>query len=57
MRIHDWAGVSVDGLPKLAAWSAAMAARPACQRGIQLPPPRNQSDEDRAKAVNTIVQR
>jgi glutathione S-transferase/GST-like protein len=57
VRTHDWSGVAVDGLPKLQSWMAAMAARPACRRGIQIPPPRQQSDEDRAKAVHTIVQR
>jgi GSH-dependent disulfide-bond oxidoreductase len=57
VKIHDWAGVSVDGLPQLARWMAAMAARPACQRGILVPPPREQSAEERAKAVNTIVQK
>jgi GSH-dependent disulfide-bond oxidoreductase len=57
VRIHDWAGVSVDGLPHLQKWMAAMADRPACQRGILVPPPREQSAEERAKAVNTIVQR
>jgi len=57
VRIHDWAGVSIDGLPHLQKWMAAMADRPACQRGILVPPPREQSAEERAKAVNTIVQR
>jgi GST-like protein len=57
VRSHDWSGVSVDGLPNLQRWMAAMAARPACQRGILVPPPREQSAEERARAVNTIVQR
>ena len=57
VRIHDWSGVSVDGLPNLQRWMAAMAARPACQRGILVPPPREQSAEERAKAVTPIVQR
>jgi GSH-dependent disulfide-bond oxidoreductase len=57
VRSHTWSGVSVDGLPNLQTWMAAMADRPACQRGVLVPPPREQSAEDRAKAVNTIVQR
>jgi GST-like protein len=57
VRGHDWSGVPVDGLPHLQKWMAAMAERPACQKGVQIPPPRQQADEDRAKAVNTIVQR
>ena len=35
---HEWAGVSVDGLPALQRWMAALAARPAVQRGMQIPP-------------------
>lgn len=37
VRIHDWAGVSVDGLPHLQRWMAAIAARPAVQRGLLVP--------------------
>jgi len=57
VRIHDWSGVSVDGLPNLQRWLAAMAARPACQKGIQIPPRDTQPDDDRARAVQTFVQR
>jgi glutathione S-transferase len=57
VRGHGWAGVSVDGLPNLQKWMAAMAARPACQRGIVIPPPNTQPAEERAKAIQTIVQR
>jgi glutathione S-transferase len=37
VRIHPWAGVSSDGLPHLARWIDAVAARPACQRGVAVP--------------------
>jgi GST-like protein len=57
VRGHEWSGVSVDGLPHLQNWMGVMAERPACQRGIQIPPPRQQSDDERARAVHTIVQR
>jgi len=57
VRIHDWSGVSVDGLPNLQRWMAAMADRPACQRGILIPLPREQSADERAQAVTPIVQR
>ena len=39
VRIHDWAGVAVDDLPNLQRWLALMAARPACQRGVEIPEP------------------
>ena len=37
VTVHDWAGVSVDGLDHLQRWMAAIEARPAVQRGIQRP--------------------
>jgi GSH-dependent disulfide-bond oxidoreductase len=37
VRIHDWAGVSVDGLDHLQRWMATLAARPACQKGVLIP--------------------
>lgn len=37
VRIHDWAGVSVDDLPNLQRWMATLAARPACQKGVTIP--------------------
>lgn len=38
VRGYEWSGVSVDGLPALQRWMAAMEARPAVQRGLQIPP-------------------
>lgn len=38
IRMHDWAGVSIDGLDHLQAWLDRMGERPACQRGLQNPP-------------------
>jgi GST-like protein len=57
VRTHDWSGVSVEGLAHLQRWLAAMAERPATQKGIQIPPPREASDADRAKAAASLVQR
>jgi len=37
VRIHDWAGVSVDGMPHLQRWIDAIAARPAVQKGVAVP--------------------
>ena len=36
---HDWSGVSVDGLPHLQRWLAAVKARPAVRRGMDVPKP------------------
>jgi len=37
VRIHDWSGVSVDGLPNLQRWLAAIEQRPAARKGITVP--------------------
>lgn len=37
VRTYRWSGVAVDGLPHLRRWMDAMKARPACQRGIEVP--------------------
>ncbi|QZI69004.1 glutathione S-transferase N-terminal domain-containing protein [Pseudomonas protegens] len=37
VRGHEWSGVSVKGLPALQRWMAALEARPAVQRGLQVP--------------------
>lgn len=37
LRGHEWSGVSVQGLPALQRWMAALEARPAVQRGLQVP--------------------
>ena len=37
VRAHPWAGVSVDGLPHLQRWLAAIEPRPAVQKGITIP--------------------
>ena len=38
VRTHKWSGVALEGLPNLERWVAQLAARPACQRGIDVPP-------------------
>jgi GST-like protein len=56
VRVHDWAGVSVDGLPHLQRWLAAIDARPAVQRGLQVPT--RPTDEDAlVKTAQTMLTR
>lgn len=38
VRTHRWSGVEVDDLPHLQRWLAAIRARPAVQKGIDMPP-------------------
>jgi glutathione S-transferase/GST-like protein len=50
VRTHKWSGVSIDGLPQLARWIEQIAARPAVQRGIEIPPrPPRIEDGDSAR--------
>lgn len=37
VRTHEWSGVSIEGLPALERWLAAIAARPAVERGKKVP--------------------
>ncbi len=37
VRTYKWSGVSAEGLPNLKRWRDAMRARPACQRGVEVP--------------------
>ncbi|MCY1456609.1 Disulfide-bond oxidoreductase YfcG [compost metagenome] len=37
VRGYEWSGVSVDGLTALQRWMATLEARPAVQRGLQVP--------------------
>lgn len=38
VRTHGWSGISVEGLPHLQRWIAAIRQRPAVQRGLLMPP-------------------
>lgn len=44
VRAHNWAGVEIDDLPHLHRWHTTMRARPACIRGIAVPPRPPRSD-------------
>jgi len=58
VRTHAWSETSVDGLPNLARWHAAMEARPACQRGINIPKPKPaKSDAERAETGKRMIMR
>lgn len=65
VRIHNWSGVSIDGLDDLSRWMDEMNARPACERGVEVPVPMLNLTEERseeeaeeiAKHARTILQR
>ena len=56
VKIHDWAGVSVDGLEHLQRWMATVGGRPAVQRGL-LVPPREAEAAQVVKAAQAMLQR
>ena len=56
VRIHDWAGVSVEGLAHLQRWLQAVGERPAVQRGL-LVPQREAAPEQVIKSAQNILTR
>tara|TARA_B100000405_G_C16642087_1_gene395285 strand:+ start:25 stop:720 length:696 start_codon:yes stop_codon:yes gene_type:complete len=51
IRSHKWARVPTDGLAHLERWMASMAARPGCQRGVNVPPPTRTAAETKASGA------
>ena len=45
VRTHKWSGITVDDMPHLRRWLDALAARPACARGIDIPPRSFRADD------------
>ena len=56
VRIHEWAGVSVDGLEHLQRWMQAVGERPAVQRGL-LVPQREPTPDQIVKSAQNILTR
>jgi len=58
VKIHAWAGIEIDDLPRVKAWIERVGARPAVQRGIEIPVPQKQILEgDIVKSGQSILQR
>jgi GSH-dependent disulfide-bond oxidoreductase len=61
VRTYRWSGVDTSGFEHLTRWKALLASRPACQRGIEVPPRlvRPEEGEDAEKfiqAARSMVQ-
>ena len=52
IRSHKWARVPTDGLDHLERWMAAIAARPGCHRGVNVPPPTRTADQTKASGAS-----
>ncbi|MEG0009113.1 MAG: glutathione S-transferase N-terminal domain-containing protein [Aeromonas sp.] len=57
VRIYDWSGISIEGLTHLQAWMDRMAAKPACQKGINIPPRKEETPEEAAQRVQKLLGR
>jgi len=44
IRSHRWARVPTEGLPHLERWMGQLRARPACERGLNIPPSPGRAD-------------
>jgi glutathione S-transferase len=45
VQTHDWPGIDISGLDHLKRWMEAIAARPAVQKGILVPPRKHNPDD------------
>jgi glutathione S-transferase len=45
VKTHRWSRVPVDGLDNLQRWIDTIQARPAAQRGLEIPPPAGSADK------------
>ena len=54
VRTHNWSGVAIDELPNLARWRDQIRARPAVQRGIEMPPSSFDRDGDSAEQAKAF---
>jgi GST-like protein len=52
-HIYEWPGVDISGLDNLKRWMDAIAARPAVQRGLAVPP--RQDDEERIERARKLL--
>ena len=65
VRTYKWSGIRIDGLDHLRRWMDLMSARPACQRGVEIPfkiPSLTDDDKSKeaeqfAKGAQTLLQK
>jgi len=65
VRTYKWSGINIEGLTHLQRWMAEISARPACQKGVEVPFKIPNLTEDKsddaakefAKGAQTILQR
>ncbi len=55
VRIYEWSGIDISGLDNLQRWLDELAQRPACIKGLQIPPSPDLTDEERAAQIQKMV--
>ena len=55
VRKYSWAGLSIEKLPNVRAWLDRIEARPAVQRGLQVPEQRAVADDEKIRQVRSIL--
>ena len=56
VHTHRWSRIPVDGLDNLNRWIETIRERPACQRGILIPPPAGSADAQKARGASIVTQ-
>ena len=56
VRTHNWSGVAIDDLPHLKRWVDAIRARPAVQKGLEMPPSKLDLSEAKPENVEQFAQ-
>jgi GSH-dependent disulfide-bond oxidoreductase len=55
VHTYRWPRIPVDGLENLRRWIKVISERPACQRGISIPPPAGRADEQKARGSSIVT--
>ena len=55
VHTYRWPRIPVDGLDNLRRWIKVISERPACQRGISIPPPAGRADEQKARGSSIVT--
>ena len=55
VRIYEWSGVDISGLTNLQRWLDELAQRPACIKGLTIPPSPELTDEERAEQIQKML--
>jgi GST-like protein len=57
VRAHDWSGVSLEGLDHVRRWLERIEVRPAVQRGLLVPEPRDRKSEPEVQSAVNYARR